>query len=134
VQAYGHRTDGKLYRVQTPQKPLARTKQYDELTMDEYPQGTNMVVCVIAYTGYDMEDAMILNKSAVERGLAHGCIYKTESVNLKDTRCGPARHAHSAHMRVHPATFVCGWLVSLACRELHACKDCYILMSIHVLV
>lgn len=37
--------------------------------MDEYPQGTNAIVAVIAYTGYDMEDAMILNKASVERSV-----------------------------------------------------------------
>ena len=38
---------------------------------------------VLAYTGYDMEDAMILNKSSVERGFAHATLYKTEDINLK---------------------------------------------------
>jgi DNA-directed RNA polymerase I subunit RPA2 len=95
MQAYQHRTDGKLYRIQNPQKPLARTKQYDALFMDEYPQGTNMVVCVISYTGYDMEDAMILNKSSVERGLAHGFVYKTETIDLKDSKCAPSRLAYN---------------------------------------
>ena len=28
--------------------------------------------------GYDMEDAMILNKASVERGLAHASVYKSE--------------------------------------------------------
>ncbi|EDV29396.1 uncharacterized protein TRIADDRAFT_51662 [Trichoplax adhaerens] len=32
--------------------------------------------------GYDMEDAMILNKSSVERGFAHATIYKSEVINL----------------------------------------------------
>jgi len=50
--------------------------------MDEFPNGTNAIVAVIAYTGYDMEDAMILNKSSVERGFAHASLYKTESLNL----------------------------------------------------
>ncbi len=33
-----------------------------------------------------MEDAMILNKSAVERGLAHGTLFKTEQLDLKDDK------------------------------------------------
>ncbi len=32
---------------------------------------------------YDMEDAMILNKSSVERGFAHASLYKTEMVDLR---------------------------------------------------
>jgi RNA polymerase Rpb2, domain 6 len=31
----------------------------------------------------DMEDAMILNKSAVERGLARASVYKTTQVDLR---------------------------------------------------
>lgn len=31
-----------------------------------------------------MEDAMIINKSAFERGFAHGMIYKSEFVEIKD--------------------------------------------------
>lgn len=36
--------------------------------------------------GYDMEDAMILNKSSVERGFAHAYLYKTEQVDLREDR------------------------------------------------
>jgi RNA polymerase Rpb2, domain 6 len=38
-------------------------------------QGTNAVVAVISYTGFDMEDAMILNKSSYERGFGHARYY-----------------------------------------------------------
>ena len=51
---------------------------------DEFPPGPNMIVAVLAYTGYDMEDAMILNKAAVDRGLAHGSVIKTEAFDLRD--------------------------------------------------
>ena len=82
AQALPHRTDNKLYRLQTPQTPIVRTQRYSKYAMDEFPNGTNAIVAVIAYTGYDMEDAMILNKSSVERGFAHASLYKTESINL----------------------------------------------------
>lgn len=36
--------------------------------------------------GYDMEDAMILNKSSVDRGLAHALLYKTEMIDLREEK------------------------------------------------
>lgn len=32
---------------------------YDYYGMDSYPVGTNSIVAVISYSGYDMEDAMV---------------------------------------------------------------------------
>ncbi|KAJ2078814.1 hypothetical protein H4R24_004221 [Coemansia sp. RSA 988] len=82
MQSFPYRTDNKLYRLQTGQTPICRPRIHDDYGVDNYPNGTNAVVAVISYTGYDMEDAMILNKSAHERGFGNGSIYKTEYVDL----------------------------------------------------
>ncbi|XP_053477690.1 DNA-directed RNA polymerase I subunit RPA2 [Ictalurus furcatus] len=84
LHAYQDRSDNKLYRLQTPQSPLVRPLMYDHYNIDNYPIGTNAIVAVISYTGYDMEDAMIVNKSSWERGFAHGSVYKTEIVDLSE--------------------------------------------------
>uniref|UniRef100_A0A1D1YVP6 DNA-directed RNA polymerase subunit beta n=1 Tax=Anthurium amnicola TaxID=1678845 RepID=A0A1D1YVP6_9ARAE len=84
-QAIQCRADNKLYHLETPQSPIVRTAAYSKYCMDEFPTGTNAIVAVLAYTGYDMEDAMILNKSSVERGLCRGHIYQTESIDLSKT-------------------------------------------------
>ncbi|CAO1628454.1 unnamed protein product [Sympodiomycopsis kandeliae] len=76
------RTDNKLYRIQTPQTPIVRPALHDHYGFDGFPNGTNAIVAVISYTGYDMEDAMILNKSAHERGFGYGSIYKSEILDL----------------------------------------------------
>ncbi len=78
-----HRTDNKLYRIQSPQTPLVRPMLHNKYSFDDYPNGTNAVVAVISYTGYDMEDAMILNKSSHERGFGYGSIYKSYVIDLK---------------------------------------------------
>uniref|UniRef100_A0A2I3LF39 DNA-directed RNA polymerase n=1 Tax=Papio anubis TaxID=9555 RepID=A0A2I3LF39_PAPAN len=81
---YQDRSDNKLYRLQTPQSPLVRPSMYDYYDMDNYPIGTNAIVAVISYTGYDMEDAMIVNKASWERGFAHGSVYKSEFIDLSE--------------------------------------------------
>ncbi|CAM8896202.1 unnamed protein product [Rhodiola kirilowii] len=83
-QALCFRADQKLYHLQTPQSPIIRTSAYEKYGIDEYPLGTNAIVAVLSYTGYDMEDAMILNKSAVDRGMFHGQIYQTETIDLTE--------------------------------------------------
>lgn len=84
--AIRHRTDNKLYRLQTGQSPVVRPAVHNTYGMDSFPNGTNAVVAVISYTGYDMEDAMILNKSSHERGFGYGTIYKSQIIDLKDQR------------------------------------------------
>ncbi|XP_057326194.1 DNA-directed RNA polymerase I subunit RPA2 [Microplitis mediator] len=83
----------KLYRLQTPATPLFRPVHHDNINLDDFAMGTNAIVAVISYTGYDMEDAMVINKSAYERGFAHGMVYKSEFVDLTSSdsffRCDP---------------------------------------------
>ncbi|EDO17794.1 hypothetical protein Kpol_541p37 [Vanderwaltozyma polyspora DSM 70294] len=81
-----HRSDNKLYRLQSGQTPIVKANLYDDYGMDNFPNGTNAVVAVISYTGYDMDDAMIINKSADERGFGYGTMYKVEKVDLSMNR------------------------------------------------
>jgi DNA-directed RNA polymerase I subunit RPA2 len=81
-----HRTDNKLYRLQTGQTPVVRPKAHEDFGIDGYPNGMNAVVCVISYTGYDMEDASIIAKSSHERGYGYGTVYKGEWVDLSSYR------------------------------------------------
>jgi DNA-directed RNA polymerase I subunit RPA2 len=81
---FPYRFDNKSYRIQNPQLPLVKCATYDDYGFSDYPSGSNAVVAVISYTGYDMEDAMILNKSSYERGFGHGCVYKSFSYELND--------------------------------------------------
>ncbi|OAA61175.1 DNA-directed RNA polymerase 1 subunit beta [Niveomyces insectorum RCEF 264] len=82
--ALRYRTDNKTYRIQTGQTPIVRAPLHNAYGFDNFPNGFNAVVAVISYTGYDMDDATIINKSAHERGFGYGTIYKTKKVSLKD--------------------------------------------------
>jgi DNA-directed RNA polymerase I subunit RPA2 len=82
--ALKYRTDNKTYRLQTGQTPVVRPPLHNEYGLDNFPNGTNAVVAVVSYTGYDMDDAMILNKSAHERGFGHGTVYKTKKIDLSE--------------------------------------------------
>lgn len=84
--ALKYRDDNKMYLLQTGQTPIVRSPLYNEYGLDNFPNGMNAVVAVISYTGYDMDDAMIINKSAWERGFAHGSIYKSEVLGWKNER------------------------------------------------
>lgn len=97
--AIRHRTDNKMYRLQTGQTPIVRPPLYNEYGLDNFPNGMNAVVAVISYTGYDMDDAMILNKSAHERGFGHGTVYKTEKIGWEagKIRGGKTEHLFGFH-------------------------------------
>ncbi|PIN94065.1 DNA-directed RNA polymerase subunit B [Candidatus Pacearchaeota archaeon CG10_big_fil_rev_8_21_14_0_10_35_13] len=64
---YPIRVDTDVSVLHYPQKPLVRSFVYD--TLNIYPAGQNVVVAVMSYEGYNMEDALIINKGSLDRGL-----------------------------------------------------------------
>ena len=59
-----------------PQYPIVKTKIHDITEYDQHPSGQNMIVAVMSYDGYNMEDGVILGKASVERGLARSTYFR----------------------------------------------------------
>lgn len=76
------RFDNKSYRLSSMQRPVVRTVDYDHFGFNEYPQGNNAIVAVLGYTGYDMEDGMIITKDVKERGFMNGTIWKVQQFEV----------------------------------------------------
>ncbi|QOJ79781.1 DNA-directed RNA polymerase subunit B [Infirmifilum lucidum] len=74
---YRLRMDPRMHVMYYPQKPLVKTKIYDLLPIDNLPYGTNMVVAVLTGGGYNIQDAVIINKAAVERGMTRSVFFRT---------------------------------------------------------
>ncbi|PIN74022.1 DNA-directed RNA polymerase subunit B [Candidatus Woesearchaeota archaeon CG10_big_fil_rev_8_21_14_0_10_45_16] len=58
-----------------PQFPIVKTRIHDVTDYEEHPSGQNMVVAVMCYDGYNMEDGVILNKGSIQRGLARSTYF-----------------------------------------------------------
>ncbi|MBU0635969.1 DNA-directed RNA polymerase subunit B, partial [Candidatus Micrarchaeota archaeon] len=70
------RTDTESFLLNYPQKNLIKTKVMDLIELDKRPQVQNMVVAILPYRGFNMLDAVVLNKGAVERGMARSFYYR----------------------------------------------------------
>ncbi len=68
------RVDTDVSILHYPQKPIVRSFVYDTLSI--YPAGQNLVVAVMTYEGYNTEDALVLNKASVERGLGRSTYFR----------------------------------------------------------
>lgn len=74
---YPLRTDTKSNILVYPQKPLVSTKTYPVLNLEKHPSGQNVVVALLSYKGYNIEDAIIMNKGTIERGFGKSYFYRT---------------------------------------------------------
>lgn len=71
-----YRTDSRFHLLHYPHSPLVRTKPMEVLNYDSYPAGQNFVVAVLSYGGYNMEDAVVINKASIERGLGRSTFFR----------------------------------------------------------
>ena len=71
------RLDTLSHVLNYPQQPLVKTNMSTMLNLSNMPCGTNVIVAIATYTGYNQEDSIILNKSSVQRGLFTSTFYRT---------------------------------------------------------
>ena len=71
------RFDTISYTMDTLQKPLVKTLMADLLTPDQSNIGQNVVCAIMCCGGFNQEDSIIVNKSAIERGLLRVTSYRT---------------------------------------------------------
>jgi DNA-directed RNA polymerase II subunit RPB2 len=72
---YAKRLDKNGYLLLSLTRPLVETRSMNILKMHEMPYGVNAIVAIACYGGYNQEDSIIMNRSAVKRGLFRGLYY-----------------------------------------------------------
>lgn len=101
------RIDSLLYLMVYPQKPMVKTRTIELVKYDHLPAGQNATVAVMSYSGYDIEDALVLNKGSVDRGFGRCQVFRKYVANLKsysngtkDKLTGP-QYENDAPIRKH---------------------------------
>ena len=77
------RADSKSNVLVYSQKPLVQTYAHRIIDYDMHPNGMNVVVAVATFEGYNIEDAIVINRSSIERGLFWSYMYRTYEAEQK---------------------------------------------------
>lgn len=92
---YNERMDSVSHVLHYPQKPLVSTIIENMIpAVRTLPTGQNAIVAILCYSGYNVEDSVIVNKSAVDRGLVRCSTYKT----FKDSARGQGARINKFEM------------------------------------
>lgn len=77
------RMDTVMYNLVYPQRPIVKTKTSEMIKYNELPAGENAIVAIMSYGGYDIEDALVVNKASLDRGYGRCLVYRSTKAVLK---------------------------------------------------
>lgn len=78
-----NRMDTLLYLLCYPQKPLLTSHTIELIGFDRLGAGQNTTLAVMSYSGYDIEDATIMNKASLDRGYGRCIVLKKYGTKIK---------------------------------------------------
>jgi DNA-directed RNA polymerase II subunit RPB2 len=85
---YQMRLDKMSVVLQYGQTPVLKSRYLELINNEQHPYGVNTIVAIMCYTGYNVEDAILINQGAIERGLFRTTYYtlyeSKEDISVSD--------------------------------------------------
>ncbi len=73
---YPVRMDMDVNLLHTPQVPVVKCATHDMTNYGNYAAGQNIILAVISYKGYNMEDAVVINQGSIQRGMGRNTYFR----------------------------------------------------------
>ena len=83
---YNMRMDKTAVILNQGQKPLVKSRYLEYINNEENVYGENAIVAIACYTGYNVEDAVLINEGSLKRGLfrtTYFSVYETHEEKIK---------------------------------------------------
>ena len=77
------RPDTRMHVMHYPQQSIVGTRAMKTTNFAQRPGGQNFVVAILSHHGYNMQDAVVINRAAVERSLARSSFIRTYNAENK---------------------------------------------------
>ena len=87
---FNFRMDKSAIVLNNGQTPLVKTRYLQYINNEENSYGENVTVAIMCYTGYNVEDAILINEGALKRGLFRTTYYTTYEAHEESSKTANA--------------------------------------------
>ena len=85
---YLNRIDKMGVVLNNGQIPLVKSRYLEKINNEEHPYGENVIVAIMCYSGYNVEDSILFNKGSLKRGLFGTTYYNSYETYEESSKVG----------------------------------------------